>query len=652
MTKSKKVIYLFLHFFLSTLLFAFVQSYAQVNVTPEWYDANRVQAHTRLGPVHPRYGAEQSWLDTPESNNAGLWFQTLGTQVYTRHVKARDEDPWWPSLIPLDGENRQFFLEDRVNQDIFVAAGRNIVQEMITDAHQHQEKMIAYYWHMTDARMAQLHPEWICHNPKQELLEHTARGTYLDITGPYREIILGRLLELAEMGADGFFFDERHLPREGCWDTTFQEEFETTHEREAPKSLKDALDDLEWQQFRAEKVAITFKYWSDTIKANYPHMVLIVSTFPLDALTDPEVSTKLASFVTPKSEFDSVLRPQANAGVFRDSESTLLYPDERIYRMLGWTLLRDTSGQPPLIWAPGFPNTDHAVAFAAAVMTLGGVASMDVREENLLQSNNYSGATPREALQAAFLLGKTVSPYLAQTQPLRWAAVHFSEAARDNKRDVEKAWREVLWPTLGAFETFTNLHMPVGVINDQQLSKGQLSDYALLFLPTPKELSEDQKQVVNDFREQGGIVIENKPEWLWGAPGENEKAHQNLQSSLDLYRPLLPFTLEVPPAISVAAYKKTTSSEIILALSNDFSWVQTQITTEPLKQEQINLPALPVNQISLTFRPQTLGIAQPLVSAFDALTGQNLELEFRNNEYHMKLPQLSVMSLIVLEFDK
>jgi hypothetical protein len=37
------------------------------------------------------------------------------------------------------------------------------------------------------------------------------RGTYLDITGPYREVVLTLLRELAAMGADGFFFDERHL---------------------------------------------------------------------------------------------------------------------------------------------------------------------------------------------------------------------------------------------------------------------------------------------------------------------------------------------------------------------------------------------------------------------------------------------------------
>ena len=78
------------------------------------------------------------------------------------------------------------------------------------------------------------------------------------------------------------------------------------------------------------------------------------------------------------------------------------------------------------------PNVDHARAAAGSLLTFGCIANMDVDEQSLLgRSEPAPGKTPLDALEAAFELGRDASPHLADAQPLRWAAVHFTERARN-----------------------------------------------------------------------------------------------------------------------------------------------------------------------------------------------------------------------------
>ena len=44
---------------------------------------------------------------------------------------------------------------------------------------------------------------------------------------PYAEAFLTRALELAAMGVDGFYFDEVHMPKTGCWCTFCRKGFKT-----------------------------------------------------------------------------------------------------------------------------------------------------------------------------------------------------------------------------------------------------------------------------------------------------------------------------------------------------------------------------------------------------------------------------------------
>jgi hypothetical protein len=156
------------------------------NSLPSWFTANRVHGHTRL--------TLSRWHDTPEFNRAAAGFEALGARCFTRHVKTGDDDPWWPAGEPPPP---------------------NVVQQFIDSAHREGLRIFAYYWHMSEKSVADSHPEWVCKKLNGTPISAARRCLHLDTSGPYREMVLTRLRELASMGADALFFDYRHLPTRG-----------------------------------------------------------------------------------------------------------------------------------------------------------------------------------------------------------------------------------------------------------------------------------------------------------------------------------------------------------------------------------------------------------------------------------------------------
>jgi hypothetical protein len=245
-------------------------------------------------------------------------------------------------------------------------------------------------------------------------------------------------------------------------------------------------------------------------------------------------------------------------------------------RHSGWTGLRDASdGRPPHIWARGVPDEYHARAYAASLMTFGCIANMDVNEQTLADETVVPpGKTPPDALRKAFALGRDASPHLAGTRALRWAAVHFPERIRDARApDYRRAWREVLWPLVGAFQTLAEDGLPVGIVTDDQLEHGELQGYRLLVLPKADELEPAQQRAVTTFRRRGGAVLENDPAWPWSVPGETPDAASAFRAALQPHVRGTPVRVSGGPAGRYAV-PYLGRNRFVVALTNDFRWVQ------------------------------------------------------------------------------
>jgi hypothetical protein len=582
---------------------------------PTWFTANRVKGHTRLSYT--------AWHGTQEFAHAAAGFRALGARLFTRHVKTRDEDPW-PG---------------------------NTWQEIIDEAHVETLRIVCYYWHQT---LTAHEDEWVCKtHDGAEIVGK--RGTNLDITGAYRETVLSHLRQLAELGADAFMFDERHLPPEGCWGSALEEAWKAeTGEPSAPPPDDGNALYRQFLDFKARKIEDTFAYWRDEVKRGHPEVMFIVSTTTIPGLTDREMTTRLARVAdSSKNEYRLALHNSLTKDVFKKHPE--LAPNDHVRQAVGWTVLRDSAdGRPPHVWVSGVPNTSHALAASGSLLAFGCIANMDVDEQSVLGTKEArKGKTPLDALKAAFELGRNASPHLVAAQPVRWAAVHFAEQARNQRANhFRAAWEEVLWPTVGAFQALSEDGLPVGIVNDHQLQRGELDGYRLLVLPDPAKLTAAQQQTVAAFDTRGGTVIENDPAWPWADPDQRDAAFAAFRSSISSkLRVTAPVSVAGGPAGRYAISYRS-GGRLVVALTNDFSWVQ--ITNPDNIPDKINDAAPPASGVRVTWRkghglPETWdGLPFPRLFAFEAVTRKTLTIERIKGGYRVALPTFDFMSLLVV----
>jgi hypothetical protein len=626
---------------------------------PSWFDANRVQGHTRLGlgkyeppPPPPRY-----WYGTDEFNHAAVGFKELGAGVFTRHVKSGSEDPWWPTALPVDPDGVVHSQRPRDINGIVLQPGENVAKTIIDEAHAQGLKIIAYYWDASETTVAGLQHDWVCRRPHHGKELKSPRCIQLDLTGPYREVVLTRLLELAEMGADGFFFDSRHIHRAGCWGTALEAAWKAETGEDAPPLPKPDEEPspryLEFLDFRAHKIEETFAYWRDEVRSRHRDVVFVISTDDFAALIDRGVTTRLARTAdSAKNEYCQAVHNKVTRDLFETKSGVLKKPRGHVRQSLSWTILRDSSeGRPPHIWHPGVPTKEQAEALAASLLTFGAIANMDVYESSLITQEDRRGKTPVAGLKRAFALGKLVSPHLARTQPLRWAAVHFGERSR-NQRGVNylAMWQQVLWPLVGPYKVLTEDGLPIGVVNDEQLEQGELDGYSVLILPNPSELTSRQADAVAGFTARHGAVIENNPAWAWSDPAGSNAAAAAFRAVLRPHLATAPVQVTGGPAGRYAvSYRKP--GRLLVAVTNDFSWVQFSTLFKPIEQKDIN-PAPPeatgVHVIWRAGQRPHRGPRPRRPHAIEVVSKRSLPVHRFSGGYRVELPEFPFMALLVV----
>ena len=417
----------------------------------------------------------------------------------------------------------------------------------IDEAHAEGLKIFTYYWHMSEKSLADPHQRMDLQTTGRRCRStHQRRGSYLDMTGPYRELVLKRLLELAAMGADGLFFDFRHLPPRGCWDTALAHAWKAR--TGAPPPAPNDCDPLYQQflDFKAEQIEETFVYWRDQVKAAIPERRLHRQHDDRSGLDGPRNDDAAGA---PRRLSEERVPARAHPKLQQAGFRAPPMSDLRI------AARSQKAGRPrtPGARMDGAPRrrrwtpTSHLGSRRAEQRARTGVRRQPAhlrlhrqhgrpRVPPLRKDSRQvipQGKTPVDALKDAFALGNAVSPHLAGTQPLRWAAIHFGERSRNERGgNFRAAWREVLWPLVGAYQALTEDGVPVGIVNDQQLEHGELDGYRLLVLPNPNGLSHGQQLAVTAFKTNGGTVIENDPAWPWSDPNAGDAAAAAFRAAL------------------------------------------------------------------------------------------------------------------------
>lgn len=591
---------------------------AAVGACSSWPARHRVHAHTRLWKVlagTPEFGLEVQGLSE------------LGATSFSRHVKTGAEDPWWPSAVPV------------VDGAPVLAGEPELVAPIGLRAEAAEMPFIAYYWHVADARLAGLHPAWVCRDLLGAPLD-SGRGEQLDLTGPYREVLGRRLRELAERGARGVFLDVHHMPAEACFGTQLEADYLAAGG--ARPTTTAATDPLQ-RRFLAHQAAAL----EDSLGAlraevcpDHDGFTFLLSAWTLPALYPGHTrATLLAHADSAKTEWDHALRDDWTGGAFG---AELSAPSDTARLTFGWALLRDAGGGGPRpfhVYAPGLPDEAHARGFVAAVTAFGGVPILDVAETLILEDSGAGATkTSRADLAAAMGLGQRISDAMAGVEPERWAGVHFAEAARDARADADAAWREVLWPAVGAADALAAAGVPVSVVDDSTLDDAGLEGLRLLVLPSPADLSTEQREVVARFEARGGVVARDVGALGWGLGAD---AQTTFLESIDAALSAAPVALvDAAPGVRLIAHRRD-DGVLLLAVVNGVGWVQPHGTRLPVPEGDVRSAPAPT-AVRIVLRGSSAA------SAVDLLGDSRVTLTTTAEGVQLELAELRTLALVEL----
>lgn len=579
---------------------------------PTWFLKNRVQAHTRL---------TLNFIDSPIFFNVAKEFKKMGASVYTRHIKTGDEGAWWSSAV---------------GAVIPEARERNIALEIIKDAHNEGCKIIVYHRHMEDKYMAEEHPDWVCVNWKGNRL-NSSRGHYMCFNSPYAGYFQKRLIELVNMGADGFYLDEIHMPKSGCWCRHCKEKFIKETGYNHPKNINHK--DPVWNKladFNNRTIERTIKKWRDAVHSKNGEVVMLVSGYMWPAMTDRHLSNRLFRVAdSMKTEFSLPLRVPEHSIFTVDNTMSPFEKDIKL--ALGYCMARDAAdGRPAHIWVHGVTREAASLYATAGVLTHGCIANIDIGEETI----------PNKMFNAAFALGNKVSPYIADATPLRWCAIHYSELSRDQyiTQSSDEAVKKTIYPVYGAFAVLLRAHLPVGIVTDSQVEDGLLNDYKILFLPDKGGFTDKMRSEVKRFEQQGGIVIEQQSDWIWYDRKKKARAESAfmamLSSAINSSRIQVIGGTE---KMHTTAFANRSSKKIVVLLCNDFSWLQTG--ERQLEKSTAFIPQ-PCSGVKCVLHMNT-----NVKEAVNILNGERLIVRKEDGSISIDIPKFEYMSAVVIDLE-
>jgi len=186
--------------------------------------------------------------------------------------------------------------------------------------------------------------------------------------------------------------------------------------------------------------------------------------------------------------------------------------------------------------------------------------------------------------------------------------------------------------------------VPVGVVDDYQLQKGELDGYKLLFLPNPDELTIDQRREVDRFQAKGGIVIENDPRWTWSQPGETGQAIAAFRQVYSEYRDTAPVRVTGgPEKMHAVAFQNPDKNRLMVAITNDFTWIQFRKNIGKGKQS-LKSPPPQIRDVEVEIKAN-----RPPQRVVEVITGQILQPEAIRGGYKVRLPEFSPMAMLAIE---
>ncbi len=598
---------------------------------PSWYDSSRVTMHAEFasGSKHPVF---MGWSELARD---------IGLSHVVQAIKREGEGAWWPTAVGQSIE--------------MVSKGRNLAKELIEGAHKNGVRLIAYHRHMEDAWAAEAHPDWRAVDQKGGSYLGRNDQVKMSFSSPYADFMLTRIEELTRLGLDGFYFDEAHSMI--SWDSYTKAAFEKETGMRYPAAFNPA--DAAFQAAAVYNQIVIERFFAaarSRIKAINPDCVLLISIRGYDGwAAAPEREENVFLAGERLSRIADSSKTELSHGHRRWPQPYSAFPsyaDKERNVLAGYLIARDAAqGRPAHVWFAGVIHTALVYEYlTAAVIGSGNIANLSGLSGSEMWENRGAGFLYENAIR----LGNKVSPAMAGTDPMRWAAIHLSDRSRDAfyLEGGEKRVESCVGAAVRTyFQVLEQDHLPASFITDSQLEEGVWPDTRVLCLPETEHLTPQMKNSIEAFQRRGGTVV--------NIPGEQRELGDFKKASAALRAALLPVAKSAPIVAEagaqkahIAAYTKRESDTWVVNAWNEFMWWPF------INQRKKGLAGKAALQAQNTAPPPVKGMVVRLShpegkkpkAITENVSGKSLAVEPDGGSWKIAVPEYTSMAQLVIEF--
>ncbi len=445
---------------------------------PKWLGEITRVAYTDLG--NARFGGE--WPEKVIADAAAA-----GVQLFFSRVHSGDE---WEGL----GWKSEFGPADpRMD-------GRDGTREVVELCHKNHIRYLAYYWAQREAKsVAEEHPDWC------GVSSHGKPSRYFCINTPYRQLVRDRIVELVKKeGVDGIFFDMFHARADECYCASCKAKFKQLTGHDAP--TKENFEDpvwRKWVEFRYRSIEDAMLDFNRAIKAANPEAALVVNTWNAWVYNDELVRRNSIREI---ECVDGVLEESG----WYDMVDPAFSSFPMLYNFMSWHLAGLAKEKPAFMWARA----------AIVRMPIGHTESLTRQMVMLANGSVPAQSVPgRDVMQRYMADLAARETYVRGSRPLRWCGLLVSEKTEMwyGRHEPQERYIKGIY---GAYQAMLERHLPVVLVTDRDLERGDLAGLSVIIAPNAAALSERECENLRAFVHAGGGLVASYETAMYDEEGQ------------------------------------------------------------------------------------------------------------------------------------
>ena len=354
---------------------------------------------------------------------------------------------------------------------------------------QHGIRYLGYYLAEREPKsVGDAHPDWRAINSRGK------PTVYYCVNHPeYRALVRNRVAELVgKVGCDGVFFDMFHARADECYCAACKARFKAQTGQEPP--VKEDFDSRLWQQwvdFKYRTIEEALLDFNRAMKAASPEAALVTNTWNAWVYRS---AGNIRNSIRVVENVDAILE---EVGWYDTVDrSYFAFPSHDNF--MDWHLAGLCKNKRAFMWSsPSYLRTRPIGATEATIRTMA------------MMTN---GSVPAQSVPGRAVLNQYMKEIAGRDEFFRadrlvpWCGLVVSEKTElwYGREDPKGRYIQGVY---GAFQALMEKHLPVSLVTDRELERGELDKYKVLFTPNCAAMSDAELETIRRFVQNGGGLV-------------------------------------------------------------------------------------------------------------------------------------------------